>query len=164
MLQNLDIKKLYLIDPYEGYWDGGKDNKFRGPAYMRKTKITMKHDLENYKDKIKNIYAKSSDAIKDIPDNIDFIYIDGDHSYEAVSSDINLYYNKVRKGGIFGGDDYKEEYPGSMKAVDEFENKYGVKVIKKECKRFTQKNELGYVINCNWMLIKWWSCKVILIY
>jgi len=32
----------------------------------------------------------------------DFIFIDGDHSYEGVKSDYNLYSTLIRKGGLIG--------------------------------------------------------------
>ncbi len=37
-----------------------------------------------------------------IGDNIDFLYIDGDHSFNSVQSDFNNYSKLVRQGGIIG--------------------------------------------------------------
>lgn len=53
-----------------------------------------------------------------IPD-LDFVFIDADHSYEAVKKDIEAWYLKVKKGGIFAGHDYRAS-PDVKKAVDEF--------------------------------------------
>lgn len=36
----------------------------------------------------------------------DFVYIDGDHTGEAVARDIELFMPKVKKGGYIGGHDY----------------------------------------------------------
>ena len=56
-----------------------------------------------------------------IPDgSIDAIFIDGDHSYEAVSKDLPFWWGKLRKGGWLLGDDYGSCHPGTKKAVDEF--------------------------------------------
>jgi len=50
---------------------------------------------------------------------IDFIMIDGDHSYEGVTSDINDFFYKVKPGGIISGDDYNV-FNGTTQAVNEF--------------------------------------------
>jgi predicted O-methyltransferase YrrM len=39
-------------------------------------------------------------------DSLDFAFIDADHSYAAVSRDIDAWLPKVRKGGIIAGHDY----------------------------------------------------------
>jgi predicted O-methyltransferase YrrM len=49
----------------------------------------------------------------------DFIFIDGDHAYEAVRSDITNFLPLLAPGGIFAGHDYDENWPGVMRAVDE---------------------------------------------
>lgn len=53
----------------------------------------------------------------------DWIYIDGDHSYEGVRSDLNLYLPKVKRGGYMILDDYNRNsqwQSGVRRAVDEF--------------------------------------------
>lgn len=53
----------------------------------------------------------------------DWIYIDGDHRYEFVIQDLQLYYPKVKPGGYLIGDDYGNEGwwdNGVQKAVDKF--------------------------------------------
>ncbi len=50
----------------------------------------------------------------------DFIYLDGNHNYEFVRQDIDLWLPKVKRGGYFGGHDYSNlALPGVMKAVEE---------------------------------------------
>ena len=53
--------------------------------------------------------------------SIDFIYIDGDHSYEGVKADINNYFNKLKTDttSFIGGHDYTNEWPGVVSAIDE---------------------------------------------
>ena len=47
------------------------------------------------------------EAVKDFKDNsIDFVYIDGNHTYDYVTQDITEWSKKVRKGGIVSGHDY----------------------------------------------------------
>lgn len=40
------------------------------------------------------------------PNGFDFVYIDGDHSYEAVSEDLRAWWPLVRSGGILAGHDW----------------------------------------------------------
>jgi hypothetical protein len=49
----------------------------------------------------------------------DFIFIDGDHSYEAVKRDIQLWRQYLVKGGVLAGHDYAPEFPGVRQAVQE---------------------------------------------
>ena len=62
----------------------------------------------------------------EFPDDVDFVYIDGNHSYEFVKKDIELYYPKVRNGGILGGHDFN--LYGVAKAVVEFIDKNNLKL------------------------------------
>lgn len=53
--------------------------------------------------------------------SVDFVFIDGDHSYTGCSADIDAWLPKVRNGGILGGHDYREDKAGFgvKRAVDE---------------------------------------------
>lgn len=119
IVTHLNIKKLYLVDPYLAYKD------YKEPNWINKKQSDYdsylkeaKENLEPYGSKIEFIRKKSSEAI--IPDNLDFVYIDGNHDYKYVKEDIEKYYNKIRAGGYLGGDNYELHYGGVVKAVDEF--------------------------------------------
>jgi hypothetical protein len=57
----------------------------------------------------------------DIPDDsLDAVFIDGDHSYEAVIQDLPFWWKKLRVGGWLLGDDYASCCPGTTQAVDDF--------------------------------------------
>lgn len=111
LLKPLPIKKIYLIDPHQQELDS---------VLVEERYKSAKKLLRKYKDKIEFIRKSSSEAIKDIPDNIDFIYIDGSHEYEQVKKDIEVYYLKIKKGGIIGGHDSWASEIGACKAVLEF--------------------------------------------
>jgi predicted O-methyltransferase YrrM len=49
---------------------------------------------------------------------LDFVFIDADHSYEAVRQDIKDWQRKVKPGGWVGGHDYSRKFPGVVEAVD----------------------------------------------
>jgi len=56
-----------------------------------------------------------------------FIFIDACHQYEEVKKDLQLWYPKVKSGGIFAGHDYGT-WDGVTKAVDEFVKNNSLKV------------------------------------
>lgn len=126
MLKTLPIKKLYLIDPYAKYADYEKDGSYE---YINKAEKLARERLLQFRDKIVWVKEFSDKALSSIPNNVDFIYIDGNHEYDYVKKDISNFYNKVRSGGILAGHDI--ELPGVSRAVIEFlskakTNKYGI--------------------------------------
>ena len=124
MLETLpNIKTLYLIDPWESYsyyHDNMGDQQKLNNAYNK----TLKK-LKKYKDKTVIIKKFSHEALKDLPGDLDYIYIDGNHDYKFVKEDMENYYKKLRKGGILGGHDIEKE--GVTKAFCEFIAKNKIK-------------------------------------
>jgi hypothetical protein len=73
--------------------------------------------------------VKMSSAV--IDGELDFVYLDADHTYEAVKADIAAWWPKVRVGGTLGGHDYIgiERFGvtfGVIRAVDEFVASLGI--------------------------------------
>lgn len=63
---------------------------------------------------------KTNEAVGLFKDeSLDAVFIDADHSYEAVKLDIQNWMPKVRKGGILAGHDYNSAWMGVVRAVDE---------------------------------------------
>lgn len=62
------------------------------------------------------IKGLSTDVAKTVPDgSLDFVYIDADHSEDAVCADVENWMPKVREGGIVSGHD--AHLPGVEKAI-----------------------------------------------
>ena len=120
ILYHLNIKKLYLIDPYCLYNDRLKTNQNVVDYEFNKVKDEANKSLMRFEGKYEFIYKKSNDAINFVPDDLDFVYIDGDHNYECVKKDIEMYYAKVKDDGIIGGHDFGLNFPGVIKAVLDF--------------------------------------------
>ena len=59
-------------------------------------------------------------AVNYCPSELDFVYIDSDHSYDAVYTDIITWRSKIRSGGILCGHDYNELHRGVLEAVGRF--------------------------------------------
>lgn len=90
LLKNNSGLKLYSIDPWEAYANHYEEAKIR---------------LAPYNCEI--IRKLSQDAVKDFADDsLDFVYIDGDHSFLNITSDIIEWSKKVKVGGIISGHDY----------------------------------------------------------
>jgi autotransporter strand-loop-strand O-heptosyltransferase len=71
-------------------------------------------------EKVTLIKDTSKNAANHFSNNsIDYIMIDGDHSYDAVNSDLHTWFHKVKSGGIISGDDYRV-FDGVTKAADEY--------------------------------------------
>lgn len=50
----------------------------------------------------------SAEAAAEVPDgSLDFVYIDANHVYDAVTADLEAWVPKVRPGGIVSGHDYR---------------------------------------------------------
>lgn len=49
-----------------------------------------------------------------------FVYIDGDHSYDAALADINAWWPTISEIGILAGHDFDDAHPGVVQAVTEF--------------------------------------------
>lgn len=94
--------KLYGVDPWQFYL-GYREHvpQERLDEFFRATKERLKdYDYQIIRD-------TSMNAVKRFADNsIDFVYIDGNHTYDFVKEDIREWHKKVRKGGIVAGHDY----------------------------------------------------------
>jgi len=119
MLQFLDIKTLYLVDPYFKYKSKYKSGEFEWDN--RKWEAIAKEKLQKYKDKIKWIKTTSVKAVVEFKDeSLDFAYIDANHEYKFTLEDTELWTPKVKQGGIVGGHDHVPNHPGVAKAVKEY--------------------------------------------
>jgi hypothetical protein len=50
--------------------------------------------------------------------SLDFVYIDGIHTYAAVRSDIERWLPRIKPGGMIGGHDFSaSDWPGVVRAV-----------------------------------------------
>lgn len=102
---------LYMIDPWEPY------DEYTETAYKHE------EDYEKTLDKVKNfgryqiIRKKSDDALDDVPNDLDLVYIDGNHAYAFVKNDMKNYWRKLKSGGWLTGDDFSMQ--GVMHAVVE---------------------------------------------
>ena len=99
--------KLWLVDPWrafddeEGYIDAS-NHKNHQTAYTE----TMNR-LEGFESRAFMLRGLSSDMANRFQDEeLDFAYIDGNHAYDWVVEDIELWWPKIKSGGYLMGHDY----------------------------------------------------------
>ena len=125
ILEELPVDKLFLVDPYVPYeFDGQIWNGHVANAEVAHTKLArypqavwLKKTSESASRKFRN------------QELFDFVYIDGNHSYEFIKKDIMLYYPLIKQGGLIGGHDYIPFYEADqpvIQAVNEFEEETGL--------------------------------------
>lgn len=122
-----NIKKIYAVDPWKEY--KALDQKTCDFNFM----IAKENLAELIKiKKVEIIKLPSLEAVK-LFDNLslDFIYIDGEHTFSAVYSDLAAWYPKIKLKGIIAGHDFR---PGKDLEV------------KAAVRKFTQDNNINLTI------------------
>ena len=116
ILRCLDMRCLYLVDSYQGVW---------ARSYPLARRL-----LRRYRDRIVFIDKDSVSAVECLPDSLDFVYLDGDHSYDGVYSDFYAYYPKIKDGGLIGGHDFNRHgLKGVVRFVGELYDRYGSRLV-----------------------------------
>ena len=124
-------RELHLIDPWKFQNDKKYADSWYGGKEMNQEHMdSIYHSVETrFSDQIKNGIVRihrlpSSSAATAFTDNyFDWVYIDGNHLYEYVKSDLENYYQKLKVGGCLACDDYGTLgwwEDGVLKAVHEF--------------------------------------------
>lgn len=103
LLESLPDLTLFGVDPYVDYMDwNGNDLK-----NLNNTHQQLMEKINPYKDRHKLFREYSDAAHVNFDDNsLDFVFIDGLHTYDQVKKDCENYYSKVKSGGLFAGHDY----------------------------------------------------------
>lgn len=98
--------KLYLVD----VWCKLNDDEYQDVLNSCDPVVTYTNCFNNIKGHERRCHMLrcfSEDALDLFDDeSLDFVYIDANHKYEFVKKDLEMWYPKVRKGGVFAGHDY----------------------------------------------------------
>ncbi len=132
--------KYYGIDIFEDADDlldnkemTSKHNKISNPIKHLLYNIIFKENLNSLKS-VKELLKKFNNNVtlykglseKVLPkiniSEIDFIFLDGGHSYETVKNDLFLILKDIKKNKVIICDDYDQKKYGVKKAVDELIN------------------------------------------
>ena len=136
LLRELEPETLYLIDPwtfqpeYPNRWYGGAIAKNKEEMDLRFHRVkSMFANNEQVKIHRGTIDTFSTSAIC-APNTLDWVYIDGNHSYEYVLNDLQKSYPLMKKGGVMTGDDM--HWPPLRTAVEDFVRSIAKSVLKFE--------------------------------
>ena len=103
LLSKSNLDKLYCIDS----WLDNFGSDYKPDFYDKNGNNRMaetKRNLELYviNERVELIKSNSFDAsVKFQSDELDFVYIDGDHSLEGIFVDLYSWFPKVKKGGVW---------------------------------------------------------------
>lgn len=125
MFREIPGLDLIMVDPWADYSFG---SKVYGEETCERAFIDAHRNVEGYHATFMRML--SEDAAHKIPDNsLDFVYIDGDHSYDMCMLDIIVWTRKVRKDGIISGHDYylnRRNRKEVKLAVDDYTKSHGI--------------------------------------
>lgn len=136
LLKFSKLRRVYSVDPWmhfgpNQYLDRANVNQeVQDYRYLQTVNRCIPYGVRSVV-----MRMTSEDAAKLFPaGSLDFVYIDANHSYEMVKQDIEMWWPKVRMGGIFAGHDYLDGFKndsefGVKRAVDEHASHYGQKLF-----------------------------------
>lgn len=119
-------------DPVRNYWA----QQYTDQQAQDRCYAIVKEKFANNSN-VKVIKEFSKEASQLFPDEyFDLVYIDANHTYQSVSADLELWFPKVKKGGILAGHDYfndAQDMPwthffGIVPAVNEFVKKHNLSI------------------------------------
>jgi hypothetical protein len=106
-----DRINVHIVDTWKG-----TPNELNGPHALALTHDIYSMFLSNMGDRKFNAIRKDSvEASKQFEDNsCDVVFIDMDHTFDAVMRDIQAWTKKVKIGGYIAGHDYTPAYKHSV--------------------------------------------------
>ena len=147
ILDEVEPQRLHLIDPWkqgEGLF-GKQATQEQEVMDARYAKVMERVAEEIASGRVQVHRNPSSEVHEAFEDScFDWVYVDGNHLYEYVKQDLELYYPKVKAGGYLTGDDYGVRGfwgNGVQKAVDEFVSRTPGVTLKVQGTQFIIKKE-----------------------
>ncbi|HEX8387498.1 MAG TPA: class I SAM-dependent methyltransferase [Sphingomonas sp.] len=129
---------LHLVDPWRVSDAPGREASWYGAGRVTQAEMNAMHDAvvgsfatEVDAGRVRIHRGPSSEVLSGFPaDSLDFVYIDGDHSHEGCSADLEQAFRLVKPGGLICADDYSLGQwwgDGVVRAVNEFAARHPVK-------------------------------------
>ena len=109
LLKTIPDLNLNCIDPWkaEAYEKGYQPESNETQEFFDKRYEETENRLNRFDPMVNILRATSMEAVSVFEDNeLDFVYIDGNHDFLNVTQDIHYWLKKVKPGGILSGHDY----------------------------------------------------------
>jgi len=118
--------KMFAVDPWTSYY-GDRDQSRQELIYKEAFERLAPYDCTI-------IRSSSMRAVRNFrPEQLDFVYLDGDHRFMQVAEDVVEWSKRVRKGGVVAGHDYFTSLPWARKfrcqvgvVVDAYTKAFGI--------------------------------------
>lgn len=116
LLSSFPHLRLYMVDSWANY------PNYRVMDYESYYRAAMNR-TDFAKDRRIVLRGLSEEMASHCVEPLDFVFIDANHSYDFVKQDLELWYPKVKEGGLVSGHDWQMN--GVVQAVQEFAGKIG---------------------------------------
>jgi len=101
-----ELSRIHTIDPWR-HFENSEFEAANEQAYHDQQREVALHRLKQYGERVIVHQHTSDEFFRDHPDiKVDFVHIDGHHSYEQAKRDIQNAKRVVKPGGIIGGHDF----------------------------------------------------------
>lgn len=116
-----DHNQVFAVDSFVGVHPGDRptangEQPGWGPSSPELLRANL--DAAGVNGLVRIVAKSSGEAVDDVPNDIDLLFIDGAHDVESVFRDISLYAPKVRVGGRIVMHDATTADPGVLEALD----------------------------------------------
>ena len=148
IIRHVRPRKLHLIDP----WRVAEDPAYARSLYGSRSGRGQARLESAYRSVIGRFAPEITEGVVEVhrkpsaiaaadfeDDYFDWVYVDGDHTYEGCRQDLELFAPRIRPGGYLAGDDYKLGAwwgDGVIRAVDEFRDTSGWELVLLEAAQF----------------------------
>jgi len=123
------LDKLYMVDNW-GEIEGQKGDGGFPAGWHEKNYSDAVERMKPYGDRVVFLKGLTHEMAKHIPDNsAGLVYVDANHSYDAVVQDIYFYWPKLVAGGVMAFHDFMAPQYGVKQAVEHFARIKGIDTI-----------------------------------
>lgn len=118
LLENFVPSEFYAVDPWEysnlkeheSAWYGAGSNWIKSQEDMNEVFLEAQRILRDSATPATQVHVFRGKTQQFVPDQeLDFVYVDGDHRYEGVKIDLEFAWRHLRAGGIAVLDDFRTD-------------------------------------------------------
>lgn len=120
------VKKIYMVDAWmhlKQFGDAGNTQEWHNMNLY-----DAMERVKKYGNKAVILRGLSAAMADSVTEELGYVNVDCDHSYQGVKADIEAWWPKLAKGGVMSFHDYENPNYGVKQAVTEFANKEGLEI------------------------------------